>query len=63
MQLPGADRRRRVLDHLGSRIRVAEEALKALKAGALGVAADSVSWLEGPMVGPAPGMTPNNRSS
>lgn len=63
MQLPGAERRRRVLDHLGSRIRVMGEALEALATGAIAAAGDRVEWLEGPMSGPAPGMTPKHRSS
>ena len=63
MQLPGAERRRRVLDHLGSRIRVMREALEALATGAIAAAGDRVEWLEGPMSGPAPGMTPKHRSS
>jgi hypothetical protein len=63
MLLPGAARREVVLRHLGTRVRVVAEALAAVRAGALGVAADSVAWLEGPMVGPAPGMTSHNRSS
>jgi hypothetical protein len=63
MLLPGAARRKRVLDNLGTRVWVVAEALAAVRAGALGVAADSVAWLEGPMVGPAPGMTSHNRSS
>jgi hypothetical protein len=63
MLLPGETRRELVLRHLGTRVRVVAEGLAAMKAGALGVAADSVAWLEGPMSGPAPGMTPKHRSS
>jgi hypothetical protein len=62
MLLPGETRRELVLRHLGTRVRVVAEGLAAMKAGALGVAADSVAWLEGPMSGPAPGMT-SHRSS
>lgn len=63
MLLPGADRRQRVLDHLGTRLRVIGEALEALATGAIAAAGDRVEWLEGPMSGPAPGMAPSHRSS
>lgn len=65
LRLPGAERRRLVLDRLGARLMATREAIRCLEAGADGApgAEDRIRWLEGPMSGPSPGMTPKHRSS